>query len=124
MRGNSHPEAREQPKLLDRGRPAGIPRPAIHHAFRHSGVHPALCGTAHLLEAGYDIRTIQELLGREDLTTTMIDTHVLNKGGRGVRSPVDGLRDVLCSLYIPDAGGSPDDTEMSADVTLRDSLLI
>jgi integrase len=56
--------------------------------FRHSSRRTE---QTHLREAGYDIRTIQELLGHKDVSTTMIYTHVLNKGGRSVRSPADDL---------------------------------
>jgi len=63
-------------------RATGITKPASTHTFRH-------CFATHLLEDGYDIRTVQELLGHSDVKTTMIYTHVLNRGGRGVRSPLD-----------------------------------
>ena len=71
-----------QKAVREAARAAGIAKPVGPHTFRHSFA-------THLLQANYDIRTVQELLGHKDVKTTMIYTHVLNRGGLAVRSPLD-----------------------------------
>jgi integron integrase len=82
-RHHVHPETLAR-AVKRAARAAGIDKPVSCHTLRHSFA-------THLLERGYDIRTVQELLGHSDVSTTMVYTHVMHKGARGVRSPLDRL---------------------------------
>jgi integron integrase len=84
MRRHHVSESGLQKAVRYAARKADLFKPVSPHTFRHSFA-------THLLEAGYDIRTVQELLGHKDVSTTMIYTHVINKGGMGVQSPLDTL---------------------------------
>lgn len=84
-RGRHHLHAKTLSRAISKAvKDAGVLKHVTAHTFRHSFA-------THLLENGHDIRTVQELLGHESVETTMIYTHVLNKGGRGVSSPLDAL---------------------------------
>lgn len=77
------PRKQLEPAMINKAsRQVGINKPASCHTLRHS------FATTYL-QSGYDIRTVQELLGHKDVSTTMIYTHVLNRGGKGVHSPLD-----------------------------------
>jgi site-specific recombinase XerD len=82
-RHHLHPESLQK-AVRKAAHSAELAKPVTPHVLRHSFA-------THLLTSGYDIRTVQELLGHKDVETTMIYTHVLNRGGRGVASPLDAL---------------------------------
>jgi integron integrase len=81
LRHHVHP-SNIQKAVRQAARRAGVDKPVSPHTFRH-------CFATHLLQNGYDIRTVQELLGHKDVRTTMIYTHVLQRGGLAVKSPLD-----------------------------------
>lgn len=84
MRRHHIDESALQKAVRYAARSVGLTKPVSPHTFRHSFA-------THLLENGYDIRTVQELLGHKNVSTTMIYTHVIQRGGMGVQSPLDTL---------------------------------